>query len=544
MTIDRRTLLGVGLTSALGAPLLAACGSGSDTGSSREGRAEKSSKRKGVLPKYKAYQVVEPDLPGEHGSAPGFTTYPTELVRAVEAVRGKGSTFNAMTPLWGPPPASGNPYYTAVAEATGSPVKFSPQDGNSYQDKLTAILGAGDIPDVLVIPGWNMGIPGFGDAVQKYFADLTPFLAGDIADRWPMLANLPTEAWQFCVWRGKLMSLPSVNDLFTEYIFYRKDLFDELGAEPPSNADELYQVGKELTSPKQNRWAFGDIYRPLGSVFGVPGRRGWRLESDGSLVNALETDEFAARLEFTRRLYDEQLVHPDFKPDGTNAKELLESGRTLMQQDGLGAWTETLGRQLPVNPDFDLQLLPPFAHDGGTPVVYGGDAAGIFTFVNKNLPKAKAEEFLDLADWCAAPFGTVENQLLQFGVEDTHFTVNDDTGAWEKTTKGEQDVQPTYFFLGGRPVAITESQYPGYVESRVAWGNQAAQYLDEDIFAGIRIEEPVALQRANQPLEDRIQDILRGRSPLSDLDQVIQKWRSSGGDEGRAFYENVLEKNS
>jgi putative aldouronate transport system substrate-binding protein len=46
------------------------------------------------------------------------------------------------------------------------------------------------------------------------------------------------------------------------------------------------------------------------------------------------------------------------------------------------------------------------------------------------------------------------------------------------------------------------------------------------------------------PTEFKITDIIRGRRPLGDLDQIVREWRRSGGDEGREFLEKVLADNS
>jgi putative aldouronate transport system substrate-binding protein len=77
-----------------------------------------------------------------------------------------------------------------------------------------------------------------------------------------------------------------------------------------------------------------------------------------------------------------------------------------------------------------------------------------------------------------------------------------------------------------------------------SWYNNAVKYLDKDMFAGIRIEEPAALQQAGQPVVDKVTDIIFGRRPVSDLEQIRKEWRSAGGDAGRAFYEKVVKDNN
>lgn len=89
----------------------------------------------------------------------------------------------------------------------GVDVQWQNQDGNTYDQKLGAVLASSDIPDVVVIPGWNMGgkIP---SAIIGKFADLGPYLSGDAIKEYPNLAAIPTDAWQRSLFGGKLRGLP------------------------------------------------------------------------------------------------------------------------------------------------------------------------------------------------------------------------------------------------------------------------------------------------------------------------------------------------
>ena len=171
---SRRTfisLLGAGAAAAAGGATLTGCSNGG-SGSSTTGRAETEDKLSGLLPKYTPYESVKPDLPGENGASPGYSHYPAELKRAVpEKMVPSGKQVTAMTPLWSPiPPLAGNSYFEANNERIGAPVKFNILNGNDYGDKLGPILAAGNVPELLCIPGWNIsGLTRFGQAVDKLF---------------------------------------------------------------------------------------------------------------------------------------------------------------------------------------------------------------------------------------------------------------------------------------------------------------------------------------------------------------------------------------
>ncbi|HET6740338.1 MAG TPA: extracellular solute-binding protein, partial [Kribbella sp.] len=486
-----------------------------------------------------------PDLPGENGASPGFSHYPSELKRAVaDKMVPSGKEVSAMTPLWSPiPPGLGhNSYYDANNERIGAPVRFNILNGNDYGDKLGPILAAGNVPELLCIPGWNIsGLTRFGQAADKLFEDLTPYLAGDKVSAYPMLANLPTRAWAYGVWNNQLKAVPFPSDGFPWALFYRKDLLDSYGAEPPKNTDDLLALGKQLTDPKANRWAFGGVADEMARAFGAPSD--WRKDSDGKLMNKIETPEFEESVAFVRKLFQSGYVHPEVVANaGGDEKALFEGGKMLIRQDGLGAWAESLQRQLTVNPKFNPQPVAPFAHDGGTPITWGGEPAGIFTFVKKGLGEARVKELLGVLNYTAAPFGTEEYQLYNYGVEGKHYTL-ESNGAPKLTALGQKEVSQTYIFLGGRPTAITQSEYPGYVQSMSAWQNAAIKVRQKSLFDGIRVEQPARMAALAQPFDDALQDIFRGRRPVSELKTAVKQWQDNGGNEGRDFYAKVLSDN-
>jgi putative aldouronate transport system substrate-binding protein len=543
-------MAGAGAAAVAGGGLLAACGESTGRG----GEIEDAQQFEHLVPRFVAWngvQLPESDLlPGrinEYGyKVPdGLIRYPHTMVRAVPEAFGSGNTYTAMTPLWAPPPEYPNAYFRAIAERMGTTIEFNPRDGVSYRDILTAVLGAQDHPHITMIPQWEINlIPRIADAVENLFADLTPFLAGDVSQRWPLLANIPTPAWLEGVWGGKLKALPQpAQHPFGNPLFCRKDILDELGLPYPTTADELLELGREITDPRRNRWAFGNM-RPFASQMFRSPDQDWRREPDGSLVNAIETEEGQAALRWVRRLFDEGLVHPNEGSEGADIKQLFRSGEIIFRTDGWGDWEEALATVLEDNPNYNQQPVPMFAHDGGEPMVHGADPAWAYTFLHRDLTPEQIEEILDVANWLAAPFGTEEYELHQYGVEGVHFE-RDAEGEPQLTDQGQAEAGrpiPTYYFVCGRPPEPFQGPWPGYVESRLEWSNQHVDYVQPRIFDGLRRIEPAALQQANQQLDDKVEDFIRGRVPETELEAIVQEWRTTGGDEGREFYLRALEE--
>ncbi|GII79880.1 sugar ABC transporter substrate-binding protein [Sphaerisporangium rufum] len=512
-----------------------------------KGTAVAADKLSGLVPKQIPFQVpgLTPDLPGGAFVDPGFLKRPAQFVQAVtEKPITSGKQITAMTPLWGkvPPGLGNNAYYDAVNEQLGGVVKFNIQDGMTYGDKLSAVLASGDVPEIMQIPGWEaQKIAHFTEAANKLFADLSPYLAGDKAKDYPLLAAYPTAAWQYAVYGGVLQAIPWANAPYPFLMLYRKDILDELGITAPTNADEIYAMGKEATDAKKKRWAFAGIEQEIQRAFNVP--REWRKKGDGTLIYKYETPEFEQHIEYMVKLYADGLVHPEIVANkDANVKSLMGSGQVLMNRDGVGGWHELYGTYLPDNPKLRFAALDPFpAKAGGKVIVWRNEPAGMFAFIRKDLSPDRIRELLRVANWCSAPYGTAENELLTNGVEGKHYNVKD--GLVQRTNLGEKEAQPTYMFLSGRPGAITEAQYPDYVPSLHAWETKAATFLEEDPFVGIRVEVPSKMSGLVTPTEDKMQEIFRGKRPISEWKQVVRNWQEQGGNEAREFYQKTARDN-
>jgi len=537
LPVRRRSFLGMVAAGAAvaGVPsLLTACGSGGGPAA-----APGATPSGDVIPTYVPVDYVEPDYPGVDGSTPGYETIPAELVRSVPQPPGSGAVFTAMTPLWGTiPPTKGNRYYEAVNEILGSTIEFQITDGNTYGDKLATVLAsAKDVPDWVCVPTWNIP-PRFGsEIVPHLFQDLSDHLGGDKVKDYPNLANIPTDAWRFCVFDGRLYGLPFPGEVITDAIFYRKDLLDELGITPDvTNGEDLLDLARELTGG--NRWGAEDLWNTAAIIHAVPPK--WALDGD-RLVHRVETEEYRAALDWNARLFASGAVHPDAVADQSGeAKTRFQSGQSLIANDGVGGWHEALRDNLASNPSYWQQPFDPFAADGGTPVLWKGSPANIFSFLKKSDDESRIKELLALADVLAAPFGTTEFDVVNNGVEGVHYT-RDADGLPVPTELAATELQPTYIFLVDPPIANTRVQYPGYVKAASEWQARAAQYITDPLFYAQQIVEPSQYASIGQPFVDLEKDISRGRKSLDDLDAAVETWRSSGGEELRAFYQEILD---
>ncbi|WP_405868973.1 Tat pathway signal sequence domain protein [Streptomyces sp. NBC_00005] len=526
-----------------GMPLLAACGGGQD--GNKDGTTSGKAAQK-LLPTFAATSVVTPDIPAKNGSAAGFTKAiaDADLKTGVPKKLGSGGKLKIMAPLWGTPPSNSNPYYKAMNEAVGVQITWQNQDGNTYDEKLGAVLASSEIPDAVVIPGWNLSgkIP---SAINAKFADLGPYLSGDKVKDYPNLAAVPTDAWQRAIFGGQLRAIPMPASYVTNIApFYRKDIFTKKGYDLPKTPDEFLSWAKDATSAKSKVWACDDLKWSAFNIFGaLPGSDKalwWNLQ-DGKLVNRIETDEYLEALEWTRKLYAAGCVHPDAKAAKGDAANRFTAGQVLVFNGDLSAWYGQTAQQLTQNPDFEMGAFDIFGPEGGDPTLWAVQPANIFTFVSKKASKQQIKDFLALANYCAAPYGTKEHMLTQYGVEGTDYTVK--KGLPVKTTQGTNEVNGAYDYTGDPAAFIAYPDLPDVTKQMVEWQQRMGAFTKKSSFYGLTITEPNRWTNLANDFEQLEDDIVRGRKKISDMQTAVSDWKKKGGDDLRAWYKKLLDDN-
>ncbi|MEU4984153.1 extracellular solute-binding protein [Streptomyces sp. NPDC021969] len=529
-----------------GVPLLSACG-GSD-GGSRDGTTSGKDAKK-LLPAYVAASVVTPDIPSKNGSAVGFTSKLdlADLKTSVPKKLGKGGEVTIMSPFWGSPPKDDNAYYRAMNDLIGVDVTWQNQDGNTYDQKLGAVLASSEVPDVVVVPGWNMTgkIP---SAIIGKFADLGPYLSGDAVKEYPNLAAIPTDAWQRSIFGGKLLGLPMPSSYVSGIVpLYRQDIFEKEGYDVPRSCDEFMAMAKDATNARAKRWACLDMKWTAFNAFGVLSGNekslGWN-QVDGKLVYRAETDEYLEALEWTRKLFAAGVVHPDAKLGKSNAADpgpKFAAGEFLVYNQDISQWWSRTAEQAVQNPGFKIWGMDFFGHDGGDPTLWAQNPASIFAFVNKKASKSVIRDVLAVANVTAAPYGTKEYMATNYGVEGTHYTVKD--GVPTKTDQGNIDVMNAYVMVASPAATIAHPDFPEVAKGQVEWQQRTGAVTKKPTFYGMQIVEPARYTNLSNDFEQLEDDIVRGRKKIGDMQQAVSDWKSKGGDKLRDWYQKILDEN-
>src|SRR5699024_542683 len=132
-------------------------------------------------------------------------------------------------------------------------------------------------------------------ALQKYFTDLGPYLAGDAVKEYPALAAIPSLAWKTPTINGTLFGVPQPRIPASYTLGVREDIFADKGLKAEiSTGQDLLDLFKELTDSRNNHWAFGQdpmwLLRLVLEMHGVPnGANAWS-EEDGKFTAMYEAD--------------------------------------------------------------------------------------------------------------------------------------------------------------------------------------------------------------------------------------------------------------
>jgi putative aldouronate transport system substrate-binding protein len=550
--LNRRSLLSAAASiagAAAMAPLLSACSGGSQqkTGANTESGLQ------AALPAYVPSTSVKPDIPSVAGgpdvmTAPGFLTYPANPIATVSGVPGKGGSYTAVTPLWGTVPAAGNSFYQAMNKALGVNLAMKPADGNNYNTIIPTMTAAKRLPDWIQLPSWWNSNFNVGELAGTQLADLTPYLSGDKIKKYPNLAAIPTGAWRAGAWGDKLYGIPSYSSGFAlaGILFFRRDILDAKGitADQVRSADDLMNLGKELTDAKAGVWAFDDVWTYLFPAWGVPNK--WRVDN-GKLVHKYETPEFLAALDWHYRLATAGYLHPDaMAGDNANGNTRFYGGKVLIGGGGTGVWNlADYQSGSAANKNYRRGAFDVIAADGkSTPRLFLGPSTSVLSYLNSNLKPEQIEELLAVANYLAAPYGSAEYTMVNFGVEGVHYTMAN--GVPTASDAGKKEVQAqTYPFLASPPAVISNPGGDIVTKDYAAWQAANVKAVYKPVFWNMNISMPQSLATADagQAVEDTIKDCYHGKKKVSDVQAAIASWKSSGGDRLTQWMtDNVLNK--
>ncbi|MER6946650.1 hypothetical protein ABT294_21720 [Nonomuraea sp. NPDC000554] len=537
-SMSRRGFLGLALAGATVAGLAACGGEGGGAAGVKNGGADLSKKLR--LPTYTAAKIPTPDLPVDAGQDPAYLKYPAELVKSVASPPGDGSKITSLTQTWdvAPPALGQSAYLQELNKRLGAEWNMNIVVGDGYPDKFNAIIASDDLPDLVWFPP-NQGLQRVPELLEAKFHDLTPHLSGDAIKKYPNLANLGDVTWKSAVTNGKLFGVAVSYSRFGQVLLADQDFWKPVGGLAFTSADDFLAKATQLLDAKKNKYVLEPAYYNFVHMFshwyGAPNT--WKL-AGGKLTHQFETPEYLAALEFAIKCFKANL----FWPDATlaNVKEKVANGQ-------LGAYVESFPGFIndARNQKYNLGAIVPFAATPSSKPIYNAGLGSVgFTAINKKADPKRVEMLLAVLNFMAAPFGTEENEIINYGVEGVHFTKSG--GDLTFTDKGKAEVpttqQPISFVIGS-PSAIFLPGQPERTKLIHDFETKVAPMLQQRVTTGHFSD--TFTQKGGELSTmgtDMVVDIVSGRKQLSDWQPFVKQWLKKGGEAMRAEYEASLAK--
>jgi multiple sugar transport system substrate-binding protein len=224
--------------------------------------------------------------------------------------------------------------------------------GGSLPD--TAMATADRIPDMLALGG---------------LVDLT-----ERFNSWDGASGIDPSVMTSATIDGKIYGLPAF--LFVDWLYYRKDWFDEAGLEAPDTWEDLRQAAIALTDAANDRYGFGLRGGDGGQGAVQNIMRAWGgLSMDDAGVPVIDRDKAIEAIAFYAGLFTTDKVVPPSAPNDSYSQimQAFRTGQTAMVLHHTGSLAE-ISADLEPGVEFMTAMVPagPVARIQGVAPQYNG----------------------------------------------------------------------------------------------------------------------------------------------------------------------------
>ena len=388
-----------------------------------------------------------------------------------------------------------NQFINAIREATGyKNLTVVIMPSTEPEVTMNMQFSSGEYPDVVYVNGQR-------PFYLRYLAEgLWAPVDEAVAAYGPAIQELVTpEAWATMLGEdGKHYGIP--NPLHTSYdgklltnaVQYRSDWLAELGLDVPTTPEEFKAVlqaikaadpaGDGTTIPYSpelvTAFSGSGPFRTLKGAFGM-----WTPYTmvDGELQDTMRLylKDF---LTYMRDLYAEGLIDPEFLyQTGTNKTEKVIAGKTFAFDSDV--WSKTIRQTWAANgTPGETSYLPPMQNIDGTKGI-----AQPFPVANMYMFPANTKYMNEVVDLINTFLTDKElEQFVNFGIENTHYTVAEDTSLVPLEPGYSEIIYKIYYRLWFKPDvwwnnAVLGDFHPEIFKYAEAMGEKG--YTNVDVFS-------------------------------------------------------------
>ena len=313
-----------------------------------------------------------------------------------------------------------------LSKRTGININIIPVNESQINQETKKFMGTNELPDILcnsiTFEEINaLGIKGTFTPVNKYLNEL------------PNFKRVFTETDEFSSIFSKYTASDGNLYVFPGYeterridnvMLYRKDIFDKHNIKMWENTEEFYETLKKLKKIYPESVPFtvkskNKFFDELSVSFGIDFPGVYYDNRRNVWIYSSIDDKCKEMLDFVRKLYQEDLIKPDFLTSDEISweTELLSDGKSFVTLDSIN-YADILCESIKdKNPKFDLRYANPVGNDGKVRAVSTTFADTCVTNNDNKLISLK------LLDYLLSPSGV---SLMSLGMKNETYIFDSD----------------------------------------------------------------------------------------------------------------------
>ena len=159
------------------------------------------------------------------------------------------------------------------------------------------------------------------------------------------------------------------------------------------------------------------------------------------------------------------------------------------------------------------------------------------SYLSKSLSASQIEEILAVANYLAAPYGSYEYTLINYGVEGVDYTMASAGPTYTKQGDNEAN-QAIYQQLVTPQSAVTNFGASAITTAFCAWMANSVKYAYKPTFWNMNITTPSQYQTAYSMAEvvDIVNQVTYGTKTVGDFTTALNNWKNAGGQKMLDWY--------
>lgn len=436
--------------------------------------------------------------------------------------------------------SEGSPVIEALEQYLGTKLKISFIPASGYDEKVTAAMGSGEYPMVMLVGTKTASI--IQNARAGTFWEITDIFKD--SDKYPNLAKSNEIVLNNISIDGKVYGIYRARTLGRSGMCIREDWLEKLGMSMPTTIDEFYEVLKAFKEKDPDGNGTDDTFgmimttspttlQALAIWFGAP--NGWGEAADGTLQPDFTFDEYMECLKFLRKCYEEELINQDFATyDGAKWDEQFLSSRAgviIDVADRSRRIAENMASSVPQAKVGVIGYLKQNATAEPKTLPTSG-WKGFYVFPKAALPDESDLDFvLDKMD----RMNDIEAlNLMNFGIKGKHYEVDADGYA---VISDDKSLAKEYSDLNQVATSIIDSPLKKRYSTDVAEKADVVMKDNEKYIVSNPAEPLVSDTYSKKgPQLDEIMSTAKTSFIVGKLDEVaykaeIDRWKQQGGND-------------